>query len=58
MSGPTIPDSLCYVLNTLLAAVVFVMPLFACTNPTIDWQAKAACFGIHVVLGTLSSYPT
>ena len=58
MLVPGIPGSWCYLLYTLLGAVVFSMPFFACINPTIDRQAKAAYFGSHVVLGTLSIYST
>ena len=51
-----IQDSWCFNLDTLPAAIVFDMLFLACANPTIDWQAKAAHFGSHIVLGTLSSY--
>ena len=47
-------DSYCYMLNTLLATIVFGMLFLACTNPAIDWQTKAAFFGGKAVLGTLS----
>ena len=53
---PGMLDSWCYVLDALPEAVVFIMPHLACTNPTIDWQTKVACFGNHVIVFTLALY--
>ena len=57
MSISGILYSWCFVPNTLPAAIVFGLPIFACIYPAIDCQANAVCFDDHVLLGTSLSVP-
>ena len=54
MSVSGILDIWCYMYDTVPEAVVFSMPFLACTDPTINWQAKAAYFNNCIVFGTWS----